>query len=47
MFFLSNLTGILCARSLHPQFYAWFAWSLPWLVLGGVKGEGSLNGMQG
>ncbi|GJN94724.1 hypothetical protein Rhopal_007815-T1 [Rhodotorula paludigena] len=47
MFFLSNLTGILCARSLHPQFYAWFAWSLPWLVLGGVEGEGSLNGMQG
>ncbi|CAB16723.2 dolichyl-P-Man:Man(5)GlcNAc(2)-PP-Dol alpha-1,3-mannosyltransferase Alg3 [Schizosaccharomyces pombe] len=27
----SNLIGILCARSLHYQFYAWFAWYSPYL----------------
>ncbi|GAA5845820.1 hypothetical protein JCM9279_002388 [Rhodotorula babjevae] len=47
VFFLSNLTGVLCARSLHPQFYAWFAWSLPWLVCGGGGGVGAVEGGQG
>ncbi|GAA5915780.1 dolichyl-P-Man:Man(5)GlcNAc(2)-PP-dolichol alpha-1,3-mannosyltransferase [Sporobolomyces salmoneus] len=32
LFFLSNLLGILCARSLHYQFYVWFYHSLVWLV---------------
>lgn len=34
MFFCSNVTGIVCARSLHPQFYAWFAHQLAWLCFG-------------
>ncbi|BGP52260.1 dolichyl-P-Man:Man(5)GlcNAc(2)-PP-dolichol alpha-1,3-mannosyltransferase [Rhodotorula kratochvilovae] len=46
VFFLANLTGVLCARSLHPQFYAWFAWSLPWLVSGGA-GMGAVEGWTG
>ncbi|EPX72982.1 dolichol-P-Man dependent alpha(1-3) mannosyltransferase Alg3 [Schizosaccharomyces octosporus yFS286] len=28
----SNLIGILCARSLHYQFYAWFAWYVPYML---------------
>ncbi|GAA5822603.1 hypothetical protein JCM3770_000615 [Rhodotorula araucariae] len=46
LFFVANLTGVLCARSLHPQFYAWFAWSLPWLVSGGA-GPGGVEGWTG
>ncbi|GAA5988490.1 hypothetical protein JCM10908_003586 [Rhodotorula pacifica] len=34
VFFCSNLTGIVCARSLHPQFYAWFAHQLVWMCFG-------------
>ncbi|POY72077.1 hypothetical protein BMF94_4884 [Rhodotorula taiwanensis] len=34
MFFCANLTGVVCARSLHPQFYAWFAHSLVWMCWG-------------
>ncbi|BGO96190.1 hypothetical protein NBRC10512_003419 [Rhodotorula toruloides] len=34
LFFVSNLTGIVCARSLHPQFYAWFAHQGVWMVFG-------------
>lgn len=32
IFFTSNLLGILCARSLHYQFYVWFYHSLVWLI---------------
>lgn len=38
--FTSNLIGIICARSLHYQFYAWYAQSLP-LLLWNVNLQGS------
>lgn len=28
----ANLIGILCARSLHYQFYCWFYWTIPLLL---------------
>ncbi|KAI9866822.1 MAG: dolichyl-P-Man:Man(5)GlcNAc(2)-PP-dolichol alpha-1,3-mannosyltransferase [Trichoglossum hirsutum] len=28
----SNIIGMLCARSLHYQFYAWLAWGSPFLL---------------
>lgn len=31
-FFLSNLIGLVCARSLHYQFYVWYFHSLPYLA---------------
>jgi len=37
-----NLLGIAAARSLHYQFYAWYAQSLP-LLLWGVDVEGALG----
>jgi alpha-1,3-mannosyltransferase len=28
----ANAIGMLCARSLHYQFFAWTAWATPWLL---------------
>ena len=28
----ANAVGMLCARSLHYQFYAWLAWGTPYLL---------------
>lgn len=32
MLFIGQLIGILCARSLHYQFYSWYAWTIPFLA---------------
>jgi len=28
----ANVVGMLCARSLHYQFYSWLCWSTPYLL---------------
>ena len=28
----ANAVGMLCARSLHYQFFSWIAWATPWLL---------------
>ncbi len=34
MVFASNFLGILCARSLHYQFYSWYFHSIPFILMG-------------
>jgi alpha-1,3-mannosyltransferase len=34
MVFVSNFIGILCARSLHYQFYSWYFHTIPFLLMG-------------
>lgn len=38
----SNLVGLTCARSLHYQFYAWYAHQIPWLLWAGAYGRWGL-----
>lgn len=33
--FQANLLGIILCKSLHYQFYSWYCWSLPYLLLAG------------
>ncbi|ONK70221.1 uncharacterized protein A4U43_C05F31510 [Asparagus officinalis] len=32
LMFVGNFIGIMCARSLHYQFYSWYFFSLPFLL---------------
>ena len=34
MVFVSNFLGILCARSLHYQFYSWYFHTIPFILMG-------------
>lgn len=44
--FTCNLAGILCARSLHYQFFSWYAWTVPYLM-SFADLEGAFRGLLG
>ena len=49
LFFVCNFVGIVCARSLHFQFYVWYYHSLPFLLYHiskrGVPGSWSVHAL--
>eukprot|EP00762_Andalucia_godoyi_P007244 ANDGO_08062.mRNA.1 putative Dol-P-Man:Man(5)GlcNAc(2)-PP-Dol alpha-1 len=48
VFFTVNIIGVVCARTLHYQFYAWYVHSIPfllWVSRGGIWWEKVLTGL--
>jgi len=41
----ANAIGMLCARSLHYQFYSWLAWGTPYLLWRSGFGPGWVTGL--
>ncbi|ODV89292.1 glycosyltransferase family 58 protein [Tortispora caseinolytica NRRL Y-17796] len=35
----TNLIGVMCARSLHYQFFSWIAWTMPYLFYRSARGR--------